>query len=74
MNTFHSQLLRPGGLLDVVTQEMATESRPLSPKKSLTDDFLFIKKIRKFLVTSPRVVSRRRHFIEIILQRIFILE
>lgn len=33
MNTFHPQLLGPGGLLDVVTQEMTMEARPLSLKK-----------------------------------------
>lgn len=52
MNTFHPQLLGPGGMLDVVTQEMTMESRPLSPKKESHRWFSFHQKIRKTLVTS----------------------
>lgn len=33
MNTFHPQLWRPGAFLDVVTQEVTVESRPLSPNR-----------------------------------------
>lgn len=52
MNTFHPQLLGPGGLLDVVTQEMTMEARPLSLKKESHRWFSFHQKIRKILVTS----------------------
>lgn len=52
MNIFHPQLLGPGVMLDVVTQEMTMESRPLSPKKESHGWFSFHQKIRKILVTS----------------------
>lgn len=59
---FHPQLRRPGAFLDVVTQEMTVESRPLHAKKESLRSLSVHQKGRKNFSNSPRSSKQKEVF------------